>query len=820
MKNRILLAGLCTTVAFASCTNEELINVAQDATAKSDFALISDEMGVPTSRMSYADGDFKWYTNGDNNPNSDAVGVMRVLNKEQGNVVSNVKFVAAKVTDDPTKTLDQWSSNGEGLYAYFTTTQESIFAGDYVVAYPWNPDFVKDGKVPATLKAIQNVYGNNNKYVAENGFMMSTATTFAEGGQKTGKFTLYPVFSRLKFNVTSSISDVKLQSIILREKSGKEIFPTEMEVSAGITVAEDGFLDQKMMSFKDGSKVSELALTMDGTANLSATAASTYYLTVMPGEYSNVEMVFVTNKGTYVKATKNPDVTLSTGRYASIDVNIDKLEANREYYVTTEQDWVNALNNIASVSTGESTGTTIKVFGDVKIASNKFRTSNLTQNIVVEGDENASITVTSGTPVSGAKFGNITFNVPVTYNTAFAAIDGETAKFNKGLNVESTATFAGTNTNSYSYTINGGEFKSTVSVNSANKTNTINLNNVEFKNAVTVSGAPVKDTTPLLTFKDCTFASTLTAQTSSNNFIIDGGVFDDGNDKTANATLNINVGSQSSSVEVVTIKGSVVAERVAVSQSNNVLRIDGELTVNNALTKQANAQVKVMKDAKLTLGKGVNYTATDDKLMIEGTLVNEGTMTVSNGIKLTDVTSNNNHCGQLINNGIVKIANAVWYFDQNIVFTNNNSLIFTGVTASNFESAIETKDVTGVETNGSISFANLKNKDYSNIDFVFGGTSTITLPNGFKAGDVTVNGSVTLSANAAAEKEASVTFANIDVVAGKSLTINKTANTNVVKVTTGNVNVDGSIVNADQITMTGELTIGANGSVSGQINKK
>lgn len=815
MKAKLLLAGLVASTALVGCTNDDILTAENGVASKGSIALIFDGFGTPDTRMAYDKGEFKWNLDG----TADAIGVLRTM--DGSNVISNSKFTAVKVTDDNTKPLDQWNTSGTGKYAYFETENESIFEGNYVMTYPWNKDLTKDGIITATLATTQSAgAAADANYVADYGFMMSTATAF-EGGQTTGRFVLYPVFSRLKLNVKSSVTGANLQSVILRSKDGAKIFPTELEIPANITVA-NGYLDASKMTAKEESKVSQLVLTMENEALKSDAATDNLYLSVIPGKYSNVEIVFVTDKGSYTYQTANQDVTLSSGRYAEINATIDDLVPNREYYVATATDWKQAMTNIKNLSGGDGSSVTINVTGNVEMTGAEFASeANIgTPAIVVNGE--GSITIKDNSRSYALK--DITFNVPVATddNIGFTAVDGDNLTFNKGLTVNGNFSIAGNPT----YKIVGGSITGTTTFYSS--AGVLTAENVAFKGLVTVTATAAKtDNGTSVNLKNCIYTAGLTLNntyTTDAAITIDGATFDDGNAQTATSALTI--AAPTSNAATVILKGDVTAEKVAInggSDKKGTLDIYGNLSVIAGFTKTTtDGIVNINKDGSLTLGEDIEYTVADALLKVEGTLTNNGEMTFSTGVSLTDIDQSNNHKGTFINNGIISVPMddaSTWYASQNITVQKNENFYLTGVnSAENFAKAIATQGVTGVELTYAADFTDAKLngvKDFSAYDIVLGsGAATITVPDGLKLGDLTVNETVALQAKEQAG--AAITIGDLNVETSRKLTVTNTTN----KVTVNCVNIvnEGEIENGGQITYTGSLT-GA-GSIKGAPVKK
>ena len=315
--------------------------------------------------MAYEAGSFEWQR-------GDAIGARRVSGDI---VISNTKFTVQGTSDENTGDPSTWNGT-QGKYAFFKSNDETLHEADYIVTFPYDESSVQDGKVIGRLPVAQVANKNDgtgysdNEYAGAYGFMMSTATHM-KGGQNTEFFTLYPIFSRIAFNITQSttLDEVKVQSIILESQDGTPIFPTTLEVAADVKVAADGeHLDTSYMTPGE-KKVSEIVLTTV-EKKLNATTPQTWYMTLVPGTYDKFQVRINTNKGYFVKTFDGR--TFNSGNATTANIDITSLTAYTEYVVASEIDWVQALGNINSYLS-DNTGnpsigntSTIRVLGNVE----------------------------------------------------------------------------------------------------------------------------------------------------------------------------------------------------------------------------------------------------------------------------------------------------------------------------------------------------------------------------------------------------------------------------------------------------------------------
>lgn len=750
MKTKLLFAGLVASAALVGCTNDELIETTGSTNAaKGETTLIFDGMGGVGTKMAYDNG-FKWQV-------GDKIGVRRVMGDI---VISNVKFEANKVTNDNTTDPETWADSGMGDYAFFNSQDETLHEADYIVTYPYDETSVQDGKVIGRLPVAQVANQNdgadysNNEYAGNYGFMMSEATHF-EGGQNTGHFILYPVFSRIAIEVTESTSldDVKVQSIILESQDGSAIFPTELEVGADVKVAADGYLDAKYMTALESSKVSEIVLTTKETA-VDATTKGTWYMTLVPGTYKDMQVRVNTNKGYFIRPI-NGEQAFLTGQSRPLSINITDLEAYTEYVVASEVDWTQALGNIAEYLSDNSGNpsigntSTIRVIGDVEIAAAKFRAAALstkhTINIVGDGSITIDGDLTQKTsPASTTTLGIMNFNVPVTVKGDFKEMaEGDQLTFAE-LNVVGGSDNIGdlvldNAPNFKSIVVKSGVVTGVTTYRMTGVDAALTMENVAFADKVTVSamtadGNDAAKKTTKVNFNNCSFTGGLDVADSWNGktaVTVNGGQIVN---EAGNAILTVGTDNGNTKASVLYVKGDVTADIVDVQKvysGQTTLDVIGDLTVNSSLKNEsAGALFYIEQDASVTIGQNAIYNVTanattNGETWIEGALNNYGIVVIADNAKVQDSDLNNTNRGKLNNYGLLYAPVTEWYEDQRIVLTNSANSVYAITNVDDvdaFETALEVEGVNGVQLTGT-SYVFEAESDYSNVNLYASGAN-------------------------------------------------------------------------------------------------
>ena len=802
MKHKLLFVGLVASAALVGCTNDEFNETTGSVeAAKGQTTLVFDGFGGGAdTKMAYEAGSFEWQK-------GDAIGARRVSGDI---VISNTKFTVQGTSDENTGDPSAWTGT-QGKYAFFKSNDETLHEADYIVTFPYDESSVQDGKVIGRLPVAQVANKNdgtgysNNEYAGDYGFMMSTATHM-KGGQNTEFFTLYPIFSRIAFNITQSttLDEVKVQSIILESQDGTPIFPTTLEVAADVKVAADGeHLDTSYMTPGE-KKVSEIVLTTV-EKELNATTPETWYMTLVPGTYDKFQVRINTNKGYFVKEFDGR--TFNSGNATTANINITSLTAYTEYVVASEIDWAQALGNINSYLS-DNTGnpsigntSTIRVLGDVEIGAAEFRAAAMstkhTINVVGDGKITIDGDLTQKTsPDVTTTLGIMNFNVPVTVDGDFMEVaEGDQLTFAE-LNV--LGDFNPTNGQNYtSIVVKKGVVTGATTYHTSANAAALTMENVAFGGLVKVSamqaaGNNATAKTTKVNFNNCSFTGGLTVDDQFNNAVavtINGGQIANQNG-TAVLSLGYTSGSAAYS-SIVYVKGNVTADVVKVNGNANkgaTLDIIGSLTVNDEIvydeqnfsaTTAILSTVLVEQNATLTLGESASFDVVSaNAAIIEGTLVNNGLLTVPAKVIINDIDHNNKHRGVITNNGILFAPAAKWYENQNIDVNHAGEYeyVLSGVTNANLTQAIaavedENKaDITGVELTGT-SYNFTEKADYSAYDLYVTAAATLVAPS-CKFGNLTVRANAVTLDNG---KTSTTEFGDVVIESGK-LTIDNTLN--------------------------------------------
>ena len=414
----LFFAMLMAPAIFTACSNEDFI----DQTAKEGEAISGKDVtlvlqGDADTRMVYEPGEennnvwsasaYKWQLPGAAPTAANAIdklGLCRVMNNM---ATTNYLFFPTAVRSQGQL---NWVTdvNAEGTGAKFSTENLTLFTGNYIAYYPYSEAVVNDGPIKLSLKQAQvqdATAGQEADHVAANGFAISDPIELEGGKVVDANFTLQQLYStiyvRLKGNVNNFIS-VSLES-------DNEIFPVE----ATLDVTKLSGKKASELTAEDltvTKKVSHIDLTLNAAQNLTGNY-QTYYMTLMPGTYTGVKVVYRTQSGYKVEALAGA-ITTKPGSFLDLTRTLDgstftPYSISDNIIVNDASSWTTAVAGVALVS---NTTKTIMVNAPIKLdATNKLFVTDIDASasgkVIVKGE---SITVPASA-LGTAKFQNVIF---------------------------------------------------------------------------------------------------------------------------------------------------------------------------------------------------------------------------------------------------------------------------------------------------------------------------------------------------------------------------------------------------------------------------
>lgn len=297
--------------------------------------------------VSYSSSNLK---NNDSSSNSDEVGFA---------ALTDGKYVNITATTDNNSTADYNLAS-----AFFRTSAQTLFKGDYIAYSPFNADFVEEGPIVATSPVTFDVDMDNEfAHLGDAMFAYGYAPGLV-GGQMASAFNFKNLSGLVRVRLSGELDNVS--SVALYDESGKFIS------SVGLSA-------QKIMN--EGATSTGTALYVAGTAeytNMLTAEVSNYtsgdmdvFFSALPTTTGALKVILyngTTNKSAVYDAEA---ITVTPGALASIEVASVKA-ADFTKRIATSEDALKAM-----VDDNE----TVTLLGDIKLSASW----NLDKKATIEG---------------------------------------------------------------------------------------------------------------------------------------------------------------------------------------------------------------------------------------------------------------------------------------------------------------------------------------------------------------------------------------------------------------------------------------------------
>ena len=468
MKTKFILGSLVLAATFVGCSNEELGNVAENENQSGMIELSENFMigtigvnGVESrthwelvengtklrnffAPVVVTEGNNMF---GDTPVQAPAIGLCWIGQSLGANVYTNYEFIhngwLAEDADEAIFgecdgelktgwTYDQMSTTAtEGVEAYgdniklnpetkkyedeefdainynsgvFKTENKSIFGGQYIAYYPYNPNFIEAGTIPAVSKVeFDNVAESNlnSMDIAENTFRYTNVATI-EGGAKAEGFSFNNLSGVLRISLQNigGSNQINAENVMLY--SASEGFLKEVRLSASAIAAGKKGAELYAEVVKKSKTIMINAEEYFGVAHSDGTVDShAIYITALPTTISDLKVMLYDN-GTDKWAEYNVgELVIPAGGSKGITLTVKDTDFKAVSYASNAATLRKAL---AKEGTKDAPKT-VKILGDITLEmySEEQKESGaytIPAYVTVEGDkiivpEDCSLSVTN-----------------------------------------------------------------------------------------------------------------------------------------------------------------------------------------------------------------------------------------------------------------------------------------------------------------------------------------------------------------------------------------------------------------------------------------
>lgn len=335
----------------------------------------------------------------------------------------------------------------------FTTENSTVFKGDYIVYFPYDPDFAEIDYLPATTPTIfTQDYANPNKMAHLGGKTFGYGhAQILEGGSMAESFTTENLSSFIDLKITSKKTGVKLSKIILVDEAAdakgfiKEVGLDASKIAAdakGTALYVDGTQEYEptiVLNITDKESSSTVAYT-----TLSSTAKE-FTVATLPTTVGTLVAYLMDEDGMCLRKQVTTNWTMTPGAVKVFNIEVG---TNDKFDQRLAVDTKTLIESISAAGAG-SAAATVRTLGNITLDKNveitlyKKGTSGLDVNKtgVLDVDaSNALFGLTKTTSVYVAQnvtvTGTGTITVPADVALTFKAVDKKTLSFENPIVIE------------------------------------------------------------------------------------------------------------------------------------------------------------------------------------------------------------------------------------------------------------------------------------------------------------------------------------------------------------------------------------------------
>lgn len=292
----------------------------------------------------------------------------------------------------PAKSTTAGLNYNSGIYK---TDNKAIFGGDYIVYYPFNPDFKDAGTIPAaavtTFADVATAVGDPQ--LGEQTFRYSGKVNI-EGGAQASDFGLKNLSTLVQLKLitkNAAIGSKKIDQIVLY--SAKEQLLKEAHLAADKIVAGEEGTKLYVTEESKGTKTITVNATTGGGITTDATVNNwkNAFITVLPVDKVEDLVVLVHNKTNKTWARYNvPNYQFKAGAAQVLELPLNSTDFKADYIAVDEASLINARNEARAAGGAK----TITVIGDITLdgttadaPNTYFFNTAADRNITIKGND-------------------------------------------------------------------------------------------------------------------------------------------------------------------------------------------------------------------------------------------------------------------------------------------------------------------------------------------------------------------------------------------------------------------------------------------------
>ena len=319
----------------------------------------------------------------------DEITVTPTANDAANGEADKAGFTGYTVASGKTGTPSTDLNFNSGVYK---TENKAIFGGQYIVYYPYNPDFEDAGTIPAVAETNwANVPTDwKSAEIGKATFRYSAPVTI-EGGHQAANFGLKNLSAIAQLRVASVAGDPcvtgaqTIDQIVLYSASGKLLKQANLaadKIAAGATGA-------NLYAATEGTKtIVATATTPITLLAKESTTITSAYITVLPTTVDDLVALVHNTNGKWAQISLG-NTEFKAGSAKRLDIIVKDADFTTDFIAVDEASLTASLTAARAVPASATAPQTITVIGDITLASPTFNINTAATDpyITIKGDD-------------------------------------------------------------------------------------------------------------------------------------------------------------------------------------------------------------------------------------------------------------------------------------------------------------------------------------------------------------------------------------------------------------------------------------------------
>jgi len=262
----------------------------------------------------------------------------------------------------------------------YKTDNKTIFGGDYIVYYPYDPNFQEKGTIPAVAKTSFDWDINNDTYespeLGKATFRYSGKVTI-DGGYQAADFGMYNLSTLVRVRVSTvkldGMQHDNIDQVVLYSESGQFI----KQANLAANKIADGLKGTALYAETTPTKTISVDFSAAATdLDVKASTDVSAYITVLPTTVNDlVALVHDASENKWARVAMDP-IEFKAGSAQVVDITVKESDLTSDFIAVDDASLLTALTEARNVPASATAPQTITVIGDITLETSPFLITN------------------------------------------------------------------------------------------------------------------------------------------------------------------------------------------------------------------------------------------------------------------------------------------------------------------------------------------------------------------------------------------------------------------------------------------------------------